>query len=80
MLTANDAERVQISARYSFLLLLMCRATIAAGRMINSLAQTLFPIKPKPGTRRFFGNDGRPFLHMRKRHTRVTISVSFALR
>jgi hypothetical protein len=39
-------------------------ASIAAGQMINSLAQTLFPIKLKPGTPRFFGNGSLPFLHM----------------
>jgi hypothetical protein len=44
-------------------------ASVAAGQMINSLAQTRFPIKLKPGTLRFFGN-GWPafFTHAQAAH------------
>jgi hypothetical protein len=75
---ANDAER----ARPEFVLntvSVSMSASIAAGRMINSLAQTLFPIKPNPARGESLVMEADPFYIAATGKTRVTISVSFSL-
>jgi hypothetical protein len=47
VLIANDAERVQISTQYSCVIAVFTLTSIAVGQLLNSLAQTLFPIKLK---------------------------------
>jgi hypothetical protein len=79
VLIANDAERVQISTQYSCVIVAFILTSIAVSQLLNSLAQTLFPIKPKPPRTRFFGNGSLQFLPCAIGKTTVTISVSFAL-
>jgi hypothetical protein len=66
VLIANDAERVQNSCSIQLLTAVLILASIAAGQMFNSLAQTLFPIKFKFYARDSLVMAAGPFLHMRK--------------
>jgi hypothetical protein len=79
VLIANDAERVQNSCSIQLLTAVLILASIAAGQMFNRLAQTLFRIKFKSCARDSLVMAAGLFYTCAKRHTMVTISVSFCI-
>jgi hypothetical protein len=72
---ANDAERVQIRAQYSCVLVVFILISIA----VEQLSPDSFPDQTETQRARFFGNGSLPCQACPIGKPRVTISVSFAL-